>query len=112
MITKVSMIREYKKVVRECKAELKNCSPDDLGIPAIQGNMAAAEHWIKFLSDPDVPEQGDPEFDAKMAKLKVRDAARARESKLVKRAAAKAAAKAAKAAAKAAKAKKKSVTVG
>jgi hypothetical protein len=34
------MIREYKKVVRECKAELKNCSPDDLGIPAIQGNNA------------------------------------------------------------------------
>jgi hypothetical protein len=75
MITKASMIKEYKKVVRECEQELKTCAPDDLGIPAITRNMAAAEHRIKFLSDPDVPEQGDPEFDAKMAKLKERDAA-------------------------------------
>jgi len=67
----------YKKLARDCRRDLKTLKPSRER-EIVEGNLRTAEMWIKFLSDPDVPELSDPKFKSKMRKLESKDAAKRR----------------------------------
>jgi len=72
-ITKASLLPFYTKLAADCRRDLKTLKADHPARPAIEGNLRMADTWIKFLSDPDVPEQNDPKFKQKMRKLETKD---------------------------------------
>lgn len=68
-IPKSYFLNFHKKIVRDCKRDLKTMTPDDPAYRIVNNNMIASQNWVKFLSNPDVPELNDPKFKTKMKKL-------------------------------------------
>jgi len=67
-VTKASLLPFYKTLARDCRRDLKTLVPGRER-EIVEGNLHKADVWIKFLSDADVPEMGDPDFKQKMKKL-------------------------------------------
>jgi hypothetical protein len=67
-ISKASLLPFYEKLAKDCRKDLKTLEPGRER-EIVGGNLRMAENWIKFLNDPDVPEQNDPKFKQKMKKL-------------------------------------------
>lgn len=67
----------HKKLAADCRRDLKTLKPGRER-EIVESNLRTAEMWIKFLSNPDVPEMGDPKFNQKMKKLEAKDAAKRR----------------------------------
>jgi hypothetical protein len=74
---KAEVLKFHKKLASDCRRDLKTLAPGRER-EIVEGNLRTAEMWIKFLSDPDVPDFGDPKFKSKMKKLETKDAVKRR----------------------------------
>ena len=69
-VTKEQILKFHRKLRRDCKRDLKTLQKGTPVYGCVEGNLRKAESWIRFLSDPEVPELGDLRFKSKMKKLK------------------------------------------
>ena len=74
---KSSVLSFHKQFARDCRRDLKTLKPGRER-EIVEGNLRKAETWIEFLSNPEVPDMGDPKFKSKMKKLEKKDAAKRR----------------------------------